>query len=159
MKVYIETCEENINLPEYSNYGDAGMDVRASENTVLMPGEVKLIKTGIKVAVPVGYELQVRPRSGISINTPLRISNTPGTIDSGYRGEVGIILENTSRNGENEYLITEKGNKQGVYKINKGDRIAQIVLNKYELIEFEKIEDVSTIGNNRNGGFGSSGVK
>lgn len=158
MKVYVETLSNDIELPTYANIGDAGMDIRASEDVIILPNETKIIKTGLKVAIPVGYELQVRPRSGLSVNTPLRVANSPGTIDSGYRGEIGIIISNTSLTNDNTYLISEKGNKQGSYQIKKGDRIAQIVLKKYEVIDFIKIDNIENIEGNRDGGFGSSGV-
>lgn len=167
-KVYIEFCREDIKLPTYANINDAGMDIRAAIDVEIKEGETKLIPTGIKLAIPEGYEIQVRPRSGISLNTPLRIANTPGTIDSNYRDEIGIIMTNTSncnkddktKNSDNIYLINEKGNKNGIYKINKGDRIAQIILCKCEKITFEQVESgkIENIGLNRGGGFGHTGV-
>ena len=154
-KVFVETCRENIQLPVYSNIGDAGMDIRAAEDVVIMPGETKII--------PTGYEIQVRPRSGLSLKTPLRIANTPGTIDSGYRDEIGIIISNCSNFSDelNTYSIDEKGNKNGLYSIKFGDRIAQIVLCKYETIEFQQVEKgiVRTLGINRGGGFGHTGTR
>lgn len=162
-KVYVEVCRENVELPKYANIGDAGMDVRAAEDVTLMPGETKIIPTGLKMAIPSGYEIQVRPRSGLSLKTPLRIANAPGTIDSGYRDEIGIVMTNTSNTDEsiNQYSINEKGNKNGSYLIKTGDRVAQIVLCKYEKIEFEPVAKgyVKTIGMNRGGGFGSTGTK
>lgn len=158
IKVYVETLNNDIELPAYANIGDAGMDIRASEDVVILPNETKIIPTGLKIAIPVGYELQVRPRSGLSLNTPLRVSNSPGTIDSGYRGEVGIIITNTSLNDNGSYLISEKNNKQGTYSIKKGDRIAQIVLKKYEVIEFIQVDNIEEIEGNRSGGFGSTGT-
>jgi len=162
-KVFVETCRENIQLPVYSNIGDAGMDIRAAEDVVIMPGETKIIPTGLKMAIPTGYEIQVRPRSGLSLKTPLRIANTPGTIDSGYRDEIGIIISNCSNFSDelNTYSINEKGNKNGIYSIKFGDRIAQIVLCKYETIEFQQVEKgiVKTLGINRGGGFGHTGTR
>lgn len=108
------------------------------------------------MSIPDGYEIQVRPRSGISLNTPLRVSNSPGTIDSGFKGEIGIIMNNISINGNLTYLINEKGNKQGIYEIKKNDRIAQIVLNKYSKMVLEETEKIDE-NNNRGGGFGHSG--
>ena len=161
-KVYVERCRPNMELPTYANEGDAGMDIRAAEETVLMPGETKIIPTGLKMAIPEGYEIQIRPRSGLSAKTNLRIANSPGTIDSGYRDELGVIVTNISDNTDDEtkYTIDEKY-KNGIYVIRQGDRIAQIVLNKYEKIEFEELEQgmIRTLGRNRGGGFGSSGVK
>ena len=163
-KVYIELCREDVKLPVYANINDAGMDIRAAIDVEIKEGETKLIPTGIILAIPEGYEVQVRPRSGISLNTPLRIANTPGTIDSNYRDEIGIIVTNTSNishKNDKLYLITEKGNKNGIYKINKGDRIAQIVLCKCEKIVFEQVDrgKIENIGINRGGGFGHTGIK
>ena len=162
-KVYVETCSDDIVLPEYSNIGDAGMDVKAAEDVIIFPGETKIVPTGLKMAIPEGYEIQVRPRSGLSLKTPLRIANTPGTIDSGYRDEIGIIISNCSNFSDelNTYSINEKGNKNGIYSIKFGDRIAQIVLCKYETIEFQQVEKgiVKTLGINRGGGFGHTGTR
>lgn len=177
-KVYVEVCREGVMLPQYSKVGDAGMDIKAAEEVTIAPGETKVIPTGLKMAIPEGYELQVRPRSGLSLKTPLRIANSPGTIDSGYRDEIGILVSNTSvlkldyntymdqygmtqivEKKAMNYLIDEKGNKPGIYTIKKGDRIAQIVLVKFETIAFDPVEDVKTFGLNRGGGFGSTGLK
>src|SRR5674476_622467 len=129
INVDIEICRDGVKLPFYANPGDAGMDVCAAAEVVIAPGETKIVPTGLKVAIPEGFEIQVRPRSGISFKTPLRIPNSPGTIDSGYRDELGIIMTNTSSIDNNEILtIADKGNISGTYKISKGDRIAQIVL-------------------------------
>lgn len=168
-KIYVETCRENVILPTYKHEGDAGMDIYSAEEMQINPGETKIVPTGLKMAIPNGYELQVRPRSGISLNTPLRIANTPGTIDSGYRDEIGIIITNTSFveshninfNNLQQYNISEKGNKNGSYKILKNDRIAQIVLCKHEIIEFVPVKSgsVQNLGTNRGGGFGHSGTR
>src|SRR5574344_2884718 len=100
MKVYFTKLNKDAVIPTYAHTGDAGMDIRAIEDVELNPHETKIIHTGIAVAIPEGYELQVRPRSGLSLKTPLRVSNTPGTIDSGYRDEIGIIISNTSLNND-----------------------------------------------------------
>ena len=144
IKIFVEKCRDSAILPEYANPGDAGMDVHAAQDTELSPGETKIIPTGLKLAIPDGYEIQVRPRSGISLKTPLRLANSPGTIDSGYRDELGIIMTNTAC--------------EGIYLIKKGDRIAQILLAPVYKIEFEEVERVEDIGENRGGGFGSSGI-
>ncbi|AUG58808.1 dUTP diphosphatase [Acetivibrio saccincola] len=159
VNVYLEICREDAIIPTYANEGDAGMDVYAAEDVLIEPGETVIVPTGIKFAIPKGYEIQVRPRSGISYKTPLRIANSPGTIDSGYRGELGIIITNTSE--RNDYPLIETnsdGNKKGTYKIKKGDRIAQIVLQAVPRINFVKVDSVKDIGNDRGGGFGSTGV-
>ena len=171
IKVFIQS--NNDKLPGYAHETDAGMDICSNEDLVLAPGETKLIHTGIKMAIPEGYECQVRPRSGLSLNTPLRVSNAPGTIDAGYRDEICVIMQNTSLpyeiwhnkvmvledRKENYYTLSQKGNKQGWYIVNKGDRIAQIVFKKYEKAEFKNVTDVKSIGEDRGGGFGSTGVK
>ena len=160
-EIYVEKITEDAILPSYAHDGDAGMDLYSTEDVLLAPGETKLIHTGLKFAIPVGYEVQIRPRSGLSLNTPLRIPNAPGTIDSGYRGEICIILENTSPESYADAPVlfaTDKGNKKGPYQIKKGDRIAQMVFAKYETAELVMTSSVDTIGIDRKGGFGSTGV-
>lgn len=163
IEVCIEICREGAILPSYANPGDAGMDVCAAEDVTIHPGQTVLIPTGIKLAIPEGYEIQVRPRSGISLKTPLRLSNSPGTIDSGYRDELGIIMSNTSEicicDEGNILTLNSAKNVHGVYKINKGDRIAQIILQKVPRIEFRVVDSVGEIGISRGGGFGSSGFR
>lgn len=160
-EIYVERINEEAVLPQYAHEGDAGMDLYSVSDVVIAPGETVLVHTGLKFAIPQGFEVQIRPRSGISLNTPLRIPNAPGTIDSGYRGEICIIMENSSPESyseEPELLLTEKGNKKGPYHIRKGDRIAQMVVARYETAQFRITESVDTIGIDREGGFGSTGV-
>ena len=158
VKVSIELMSDDAKLPKYANLFDSGMDVYVSEEIIIRPLETVLVKTGLRFAIPEGYELQVRPRSGISLNTPLRIPNSPGTIDSGYREELCIIVQNTSTAGSEEiHTIRDKGNKKGIYKILKGDKICQIVLSKIPRMELEIVDSVKEIGSDRKGGFGSSG--
>lgn len=163
VEVFIEVCRENAIIPSYAKHGDAGMDVCAAEDAVLAPGETLIVPTGLKFAIPEGYEIQVRPRSGISVRTPLRISNSPGTIDSGYRDELGIIITNTSEiccGSTEDYLTLEsKGNQHGTYKIISGDRVAQIVLQLVPRMNFKQVDSVKEIGTDRGGGFGSTGIK
>ena len=128
LDVLIEVCREDVELPNYANVGDAGMDIRSAVDIEIKPGETIAVPTGIKVAIPVGYEIQVRPRSGISLKTPMRVPNSPGTIDAGFRDEVCVIMHNSSNIDNGVFSLSDKGNKQGTYKINKGDRIAQLVL-------------------------------
>ncbi|NSW89748.1 MAG: dUTP diphosphatase [Firmicutes bacterium] len=161
VEVFVEICREGAVLPEYAKPGDAGMDVFAAEDIIIKPGETVIVPTGIKMAIPEGYEIQVRPRSGISFRTPLRIVNSPGTIDSGYRDELGIIMNNSSDiNCSNNEIFTleSEGNKMGAYKIKKGDRIAQIVLQRVPKIKFTVVDSVKYIGSDRGGGFGSTGI-
>jgi dUTP pyrophosphatase len=162
VEVFIEVCREGAVLPAYARPGDAGMDVCAAEEVIVKPGETVIVLTGLKLAIPEGYEIQVRPRSGISFKTPLRISNSPGTIDCGYRDELGIIMTNTSEaNSSKEEILPfeSKGNLKGIYKINKGDRIAQIVLQEVPRMKLVVVDSVKEIGSDRGGGFGSTGTK
>ena len=163
IRVFIELCREGAVMPAYARPGDAGMDVCAAEDVTIRPGETVIVPTGLKLAIPEGYEIQVRPRSGVSLKTPLRLANSPGTIDSGYRDELGVIMTNTSeesaRMADEVYTIDTKGNHKGTYQIRKGDRVAQIVLQVVPVMELTVVESVSGIGNNRGGGFGSTGVR
>lgn len=142
--VQLELCHPDARMPEYARPGDAGMDIYAVEDRVIAPNATVIVKTGLKVAIPEGYEIQIRPRSGLSLKTALRLPNSPGTIDAGYRDEIGIIMHNTSLDQE--------------YAVKKGDRVAQMVLQRVPRIEWELVNDVTKIGNNRGGGFGSSGL-
>ena len=128
MKVKIINKSKN-NLPFYATKGSAGMDVYSNEELELEPLSTTIVKTGLFVKIPEGYEIQVRPRSGLSAKSKLRIANSPGTIDSDYRGEVCIILDNIS--------------SEESYTINKGERIAQGVISKVEKITFEEVEELS----------------
>lgn len=159
VEISVEVCRNGVELPQYANLGDAGMDIRAAVDVDILPGETVVIPTGLKFAIPIGYEVQVRPRSGISLKTPLRLVNSPGTIDAGYRDEVGIIINNSSKEGNEIFSISEKGNKQGIYRIKKGERIAQIILSEVPVIKWKTVSNVNLEGNNRGGGFGSSGIK
>ena len=138
--IKIEKCREEAVLPKYANDGDAGMDLYSCEDILVKPGCSVLVPTGLKMAIPYGYEVQIRPRSGISYKTTLRVPNTPGTIDCGYRDEVNVIIYNDSffqDEGINEPLtIDMKGCVHGTYKIRKGDRIAQMVVAKVEYATF-----------------------
>lgn len=170
VEVSIELCREGAILPGYARTGDSGMDIYAAEDVFIEPGQTVIIPTGLKLAIPEGYEIQVRPRSGISLKTPLRIANSPGTIDSGYRDELGVIANNskyinlkdtnkeTTKAMNEVYTLESKGNKAGIYKIKKGDRIAQIVLQKVPRIKFRVVDSVKNIGEDRGGGFGSTGI-
>ena len=160
----IEYCREDARMPTYAHLTDAGMDIYLTEDVTIHPGETKLIPTGIKVALPLGYELQVRPKSGRSLKSKLRIANTPGTIDAGYRDEIGIIVDNIDpviRSAE----MDEAGRLCNVdwgsdITLAKGEKIAQLVLSEVPKAVFYEVESVSTIENDgRKGGFGSTGDK
>jgi len=132
-----------IELPKYETIGSAGMDVRANitEDIILTPGAIKLIPVGLKVEIPVGYEIQVRPRSGLALKHGLGMANSIGTIDSDYRGEIGVIAINLS---------------DKAYTIKPGERIAQLVLNKVEQIEWVEVEALGTTERGA-GGYGHTG--
>ena len=138
--IHIEKCREDAKLPSYAHDGDAGMDLYAAEDVIIEPGRTALVPVGIKLAIPYGYEVQIRPRSGVSLKTPLRIPNAPGTIDCGYRDEVNVIVYNDSFMVEEEVseplTLDSKGCIHGTYKIRKGDRIAQMVVAKIAVFNF-----------------------
>ena len=159
---------EGAKIPAYARLGDAGLDIYSTEDIEIGPGETKLIHTGLKVAIPRGYELQVRPKSGISLKTKLRVANTPGTIDSGYRDEVCVIIENLEpKIADIDYDFDERGRTiinsilhGKSYSIEKGQKIAQLVLNEIVVANFEKVNSIAEVeGEDRGGGFGSTGLK
>jgi dUTP pyrophosphatase len=160
----LEYCNENAKMPAYAHTTDSGMDVYALEDITIAPGETKLIPTGLKVAIPAGYELQVRPKSGRCLKTKLRVANTPGTIDAGYRDEIGIIIDNiepfikSAQMDENGRLYNVEFGSS--YTIGAGEKFAQLVLCEIPKAAFYEVESVAKIENDgRAGGFGSSGLK
>jgi dUTP pyrophosphatase len=167
IEIPIEVMEDG-KIPSYARLGDAGLDIYSTEEITILPGETKLIHTGLKVAIPRGYELQVRPKSGISLKTKLRVANTPGTIDSGYRDEVCVIIENLEPKIKDiTYDFDENGRPiitsilhGDTYTIEKGQKIAQFVLNEVVVANFNEVENINEVeGENRGGGFGSTGLK
>jgi len=138
----IQRIDKDIPLPEYAYPGDAGLDLVSAEQLEIMPGERALISTGIAVAIPVGYAGFVQPRSGLALKQGLTIVNTPGLIDSHYRGEVKIIALNTD--------------KQKSINIERGQRIAQLVILPVPLVSIEECDTLDKTERNA-GGFGSSG--
>lgn len=132
-------------LPNYETIASAGMDLRAfiQESITLKPFERTLVKTGLHIELPIGYEAQVRPRSGLALKKGIGILNSPGTIDADYRGEIGIILINLS---------------QEDFIIENGDRIAQMIIAKHERANWEEVEVLSETERGE-GGFGSTGTK
>ena len=131
-------------LPNYETIASAGMDLRANltESIVLKPLERIIVKTGLFIELPIGYEAQVRPRSGLALKLGLTVLNSPGTIDADYRGEIGVVLVNTSN---------------VPVRITDGERIAQIVIAKHETIEWEVVEELPSTERGE-GGFGHTGV-
>ena len=144
MNVYIELTNENAVIPSYNIEWDAGMDLYSPYSITIPPQETVVVKLGFKLVIPKGWEGQIRPRSGMSLTTPIRVANAPGTIDSQYRDEVGVILTNTSLN---TYI-----------EINRGDRVAQILFKEVPRVTFQQVASVLEISpEDRGGGFGSSG--
>jgi dUTP pyrophosphatase len=129
-------------IPVYATNGAAGADLKAGEDGCIFPGEIRLVKTGVFLEIPEGFEGQVRPRSGLALKYGITILNSPGTIDSDYRGEVGVILANFGKE---------------VFEFKKGDRIAQLVFSKVEKIEFQLVDTFEETDRG-SGGFGHTGV-
>ena len=142
MKVRVINKSDN-DLPSYETIGSAGCDVRSNHDATINPGHKLLVKTGLYVEIPIGYEIQVRPRSGLAFSKGITVLNSPGTIDADYRGEIGVILINHG----GEKVILEKC-----------ERIGQLVLNKVEQINWESVLVLSDTTRG-SGGFGSTGKK
>lgn len=132
-------------LPSYATLLSAGMDLRAniSEDIILKPLQRVLVPTGLFIALPQGYEAQIRPRSGLALKSGITLLNSPGTVDADYRGEIGVILANLS---DKDFTIKD------------GDRIAQMVIAKHELVEWCEVKELDNTERGE-GGFGHSGVK
>ena len=142
MRVLIQRLDSGLPLPQYAKAGDAGADLYAREDFTLNPGERKLIPTGISIALPPGYVALIHPRSGLAIKHGISMVNTPGTIDAAYRGEIAVILIN--------HDLTE------IFSAKRGDRIAQLVIQRVEAAEFIEVEQLP--GTTRgSGGFGHTG--
>lgn len=161
--VAIELCHENAKIPQYAHISDSGADVYALEDITIHPGETVLVPTGIKVALQPGYEIQVRPKSGRALKTKLRVANTPGTIDQEYRDEIKVIIENIEPPIKD--ITIEDGKVTSVlygsdFFIGKGEKFCQLVLSEVPKMSFYRVENVKSIDNNdRNGGFGSTGLQ
>jgi dUTP pyrophosphatase len=142
MLIRIKKLHPEAHLPEYAHgpMEDAGMDIRSVESAILKPGVARTVATGLALEIPTGYEVQIRPRSGLALKHAITLPNAPATIDPGYRGELKVILLNL-------------GNAP--YEIHAGDRIAQIVVARYEAVEWEEGELAESVRGH--GGFGSSG--
>ena len=161
-------CEVlNGNLPPtYAHDTDAGMDIYSPAEYTIAPGETIIIPTGIKCAIPEGYALLIQPRSGQSVKTKLRIANTPGLIDSGYRDEIGVIVENIEPPFKDiDYEFDDKGEIHiksilhgQSYTITAGQKFAQMRLVQVPHAQFLAVDNVGEIGENRGGGFGSTGM-
>ncbi len=142
MQIRIKKLNPEAHLPEYAHgpAEDAGMDIRCVVGAVLEPGVPQAIATGLALEIPSGYEVQIRPRSGLALKHAITLPNSPATIDPGYRGELKVIMLNL-------------GNAS--YEIHAGDRIAQMVVAKYEAVEWQESELAESVRGH--GGFGSSG--
>ena len=145
VKILIKRISSKVALPQYKTIGSSGMDISAfiEDEILIKPSDKKIIPTGIKLKIPRGYEIQIRPRSGLAANNDITVLNTPGTIDSDYRGEIKVILFNHGKK---------------IFKVENGLRIAQMVLCpviEAKLFETEIIEETER----GEGGFGSTGVK
>lgn len=142
MIIRIKKLHPEAHLPEYAHgpIEDAGMDVRSVESATLEPGVARTVATGLALEIPTGYEVQIRPRSGLALKHAITLPNSPATIDPGYRGELKVIMLNLGK---------------AAYEIHAGDRIAQIVVAKYEPVEWEESDLAQSLRGD--GGFGSSG--
>ena len=143
LNVLIKRLDSSVPLPTYAKGGDAGADLVTTKDFTLAPGERALIPTGISIALPDGYVALVHPRSGLAIKHGVTLVNTPGTIDAGYRGEIACILINHD--------------PKDSISFSKGDRIAQLVIQKVERAKFIEVEELPGSGRG-SGGFGSTGV-
>ena len=167
VQIPVELCHPDAKIPQYANTSDSGMDVYALDDYTIAPGETKLIPTGIKLALPPGYEIQVRPKSGRALKTKLRIANTPGTVDAGYRDEIKVIVENIEPPIKDiEYDFDDNGTPiiksilhGAAHTIGKGEKFCQLVLMEVPKAALYRVEQVGEIGENRGGGFGSTGLK
>jgi len=172
INVKIKRLSEDAVIPKYAHEWDAGVDLVASETVIITPGETKIIPTGLAIALPPNYEAQIRPRSGVTVKTKLRVQL--GTIDSQYRGPIGVIVDNFNFQSledyetvDGEYVVkgidgkydycTPDVNEAGAYIIRKGSRIAQAVINQVEQAQFQIVEELDETQRGA-GGFGSSGV-
>lgn len=143
VKVKIKCLDKSLPLPGYAHAGDAGIDLFSSIVCEIKPFERKLIPTGIKISIPEGYAGFIQPRSGLAIKNGIGIVNSPGLIDSGYRGEVNVILINFDN--------------KNIFKIKKGDKICQMVIKKVEYAELVEVDELDDTVRGENG-FGSTGI-
>ncbi|MFM1826416.1 MAG: hypothetical protein RLZZ37_1051 [Actinomycetota bacterium] len=142
LEILVSKLHPNAIIPTYAKPGDAGADLYAIEEKTLNPGERALIKTGIAIALPEGYVGLVHPRSGLALKNGISVVNSPGTIDSGYRGEIGVVLINHDLNES--------------FTVKVGDRIAQLVIQKFENAKFEIVNELPQ-SERASGGYGSTG--
>ncbi|WP_035293387.1 dUTP diphosphatase [Clostridium sp. KNHs214] len=141
-KLKVKLIDKDAKMPEYAHEGDAGLDLFSVDETEILPGETKLVHTGISIELPKNTEAQIRPRSGLALKNSITVLNTPGTIDEGYRGEIGVILINHGKNS---------------FKVEKGIKIAQMIIKPVFLVEVEETSELASSERGK-GGFGSTGV-
>jgi dUTP pyrophosphatase len=153
--VKIKKLHEDAVIPQYQTSGASGFDLHALEDVEILPNHTQLVRTGLSFEVPEGYELQIRPRSGLSLKTHLRVANAPGTVDSDYRGEVCIIMTNTMEALDKDY--TPDQDDRDIPKIKKGDRVAQGVICPVVQAEFEVVEELQETERGSSG-WGSTGT-
>ncbi len=142
MKIKLKKLDKTLNIPKQAHDGDAGYDLISAIDTTILPGERKLIPTGIALQIPDGYGGFVQPRSGLAIKHGISLVNTPGLIDSSYRGEIKVIMINLD--------------KSESFSINRGDKIAQLVIQKVADCQFEEVDELS-VTERGSSGFGSTG--
>ena len=165
INIPIELTSEDAKMPKYAHLGDGAVDLYSPSDYVIKPGETVLIPCDIKVALPYGYAFLIHPRSGTSLKTKLRVANSIGLIDSQYKGVIGVIMENVDAPIKDiEYEFDENGRPiiksiahGATYYISKGERFAQMRLVEVPTASFVQVESVGEIGDDRGGGFGSSG--
>lgn len=144
LKISVQKLSAEARLPSYAHHGDAGVDLYSAVDKVLAPGERALIPTGLKMAIPHGYEGQVRPKSGLALRHGVTVLNTPGTVDAPYRGEVGVVLINLDQ--------------KTPYEVKKGEKIAQMVFARVEYAAFAETAELAATTRGE-GGFGSTGLR
>ena len=142
LEITVQKLNAEAKTPAYAHDGDAGVDLYSDGNFTVKPGERVLVPTGLKMAIPYGYEGQVRPKSGLALKHGITVLNTPGTVDAPYRGEVGVIIINLDRKNS--------------YEIRKGEKIAQMVFNKVEYASFTEAAELAATTRGE-GGYGSTG--
>ena len=144
LEIPVQRLNEGAAIPAYAHDVDAGVDLYAAADLIVRPGERALVPTGLKMAIPYGYEGQVRPKSGLALKHGITVLNTPGTVDAPYRGEVGVIVINHD--------------PKSAYEVKKGDKIAQMVFNKVERAVFSEVSGLEATSRG-SGGYGSTGKR
>lgn len=163
ISIPIELCREDAKLPTYATDGSAAMDLYSPEEYTIAPGESVLIPVGIKVDIPIGYALLIQPRSGLSRKTKLRVSNTPGLIDSDYHQEIGVLIENidTPLKDVDQYIPSDNFELVKSYgssfTIGKGERFAQMRLVEVPMVNWLPVKSLGNFENDHGEGFGSTG--